>query len=124
MACAAKLNRPTYKYPPRIRGCGICERGGRIGLIVVSRTRLNPCPSRFGGGHGTAIIADMAEPQPLAVHEFQSGEVAAALEFLKRTRNELRTLRQVLLWSDRFQVFDVNRDFFEIRGIGYADKDI
>ncbi|MEX0586031.1 MAG: hypothetical protein WD176_05275 [Pirellulales bacterium] len=66
----------------------------------------------------------MSEREPLAVHEYRAGEVDAALEFLKRTRNELRILRRVQLWLDRFQVFDVNRDYFEIRGIGYADPDI
>lgn len=66
----------------------------------------------------------MPEPQPLAVHDYTPGDLVAALEFLKRTRNELRMLRRALVWTDKFQVFDVNRDFFEIRGIGYADADI
>jgi hypothetical protein len=66
----------------------------------------------------------MSEPQPIAVHDFRSGDVAAALEFLKRTRNELRMLRRALVWADRFQVHDVNRDYFEIVGVGYADAEI
>lgn len=66
----------------------------------------------------------MSEPAPLAVHDFRSGDVAAALEFLKRTRNELRMLRRALVWPDKFQVFDVNRDYFEIRGVGYGDAEI
>jgi hypothetical protein len=61
---------------------------------------------------------------PLASHEFVPGAVAAALEFLKRTRSELRLLRKVRVWKDRLQIIDVNRDYFEIRGIGYADPDI
>jgi hypothetical protein len=61
---------------------------------------------------------------PLATHDHQSGELDAALEFLKRTRSELRQLRRVRVWKDRLQILDVNKDFFEIRGIGYADPDI
>ncbi len=61
---------------------------------------------------------------PLATHEFTPGGVPAALEFLKRTRWELRPLRRVQVWKDRFAVFDVNGDCFEIKGIGYADQDI
>ncbi len=61
---------------------------------------------------------------PRAIHEYRPGEVTAALEFLKRTRWELRQLRWVRVWKDRFQVVDVNRDVFEIRGIGYADPDV
>ncbi len=61
---------------------------------------------------------------PLASHDYRPGEVAAALEFLKRTRWELRQLRWVRVWKDRMHVVDVNRDVFEIRGIGYAEPDI
>lgn len=62
--------------------------------------------------------------QPLANHDFKPGEVEQALEFLKRTRSELRTLRKVRVFSDRLHVIDVNKDYFEIRGIGYKDEDI
>src|SRR4051794_23270405 len=48
---------------------------------------------------------------PLATHDFAG--VDAALEFLKRTRWELRTLRKAHVWKDRLQVFDVNGDSFE-----------
>ena len=47
-----------------------------------------------------------------------------ALEFLKRTRWELRTLRKVHVHRDRVQVYDVNGDFFEVRGVGYPDADV
>jgi len=63
-------------------------------------------------------------PQPLAVHRYQPGHLAAALEFLKRTRSELRSLRHVNVWPDRFRVFDINGDCFEIAGLGYVDADI
>jgi hypothetical protein len=58
-------------------------------------------------------------PPPKAVHVFQ-GDVAAALEFLKRTRWELRELRYARLYQDRLLVIDVNRDSLEIQGVGYA----
>jgi hypothetical protein len=61
---------------------------------------------------------------PLATHEYTPGGLAAALEFLKRTRAELRTLRRVRVWRDKLQVIDVNKDHFEIRGVGYPDSDI
>jgi hypothetical protein len=64
------------------------------------------------------------EPRPLAVHEYQAGGLPAAQEFLKRTRAELRPLRMVCLWTDRLRVYDVNRDCFEIVGLGYPDPDV
>src|SRR6185369_10071199 len=66
----------------------------------------------------------MSESAAKAVFEFQAGDVAPALEFLKRTRSELRMLRKVRVFTDRVQVFDVNGDRFEITGIGYADADV
>ena len=61
---------------------------------------------------------------PLATHDYSSNNLPAALEFLKRTRWELRELRMVRVWTDRFQVIDVNKDCFEVRGVGYPDADI
>jgi hypothetical protein len=61
---------------------------------------------------------------PLATHDFVPGALDAALEFLKRTRWELRNLRKVRVWADRLQIFDINGDYFEIRGVGYPDADI
>jgi len=61
---------------------------------------------------------------PLATHDFTPSEVNPALEFIKRTRWELRELRMVRVWKDRYQIIDVNKDCFEIRGIGYPDADI
>jgi len=60
----------------------------------------------------------------LATHDYVPGAVDAALEFLKRTRAELRSLRKVRVWTDHMQVIDVNKDCFEIRGVGYPDADI
>ncbi len=61
---------------------------------------------------------------PLAIHNSVPGQLEAAIAFLKRTRWELRSLRCVRVWKDRLQVFDVNGDFFEVRGIGYESPDI
>jgi hypothetical protein len=61
---------------------------------------------------------------PLAVHHHEPGGLASALDFLKRTRAELRQLRTVRLWKDRLRVYDVNRDVFEIEGLGYLDPDV
>jgi hypothetical protein len=62
--------------------------------------------------------------EPLATHDYAPGGLDAALEFLKRTRAELRTLRKVRVWRDQLHIIDVNKDYFEIRGIGYQDADI
>jgi hypothetical protein len=61
---------------------------------------------------------------PLATHDYVPGGLEPALEFLKRTRSELRELYRVRLWKDLLRVIDVNKDFFEVRGIGYPDADI
>ena len=66
----------------------------------------------------------MTDETPLAVYEFELGCTNEALEFLKRTRNELRVLRKVRVWVDRFRIYDVNGDCFEVQGIGYPDDDI
>lgn len=61
---------------------------------------------------------------PLATHDYTPGGLEAALEFLKRTRSELRSLHRVRVWKDRVHIIDVNKDYFEVRGIGYPDADI
>ena len=66
----------------------------------------------------------MSQPHPAATHVHAFGDVETTLEFLKRTRSELRTLRRVRVWKDRVQVFDINGDFFEVQEIGYASPDI
>ena len=65
----------------------------------------------------------MAE-EPLARAVFDEGDVEASLEFLKRTRGELSTLRKVFVWPDRLAVFDVNGEWFEVKGVGYLDEQI
>lgn len=65
----------------------------------------------------------MAVEEPVATCHFQ-GDLDDVLEFLKRTRNELRTLRKVRVWRDRVQILDVNGDYFEVTGIGYPDDDV
>lgn len=59
---------------------------------------------------------------PHATHDFTS--LDAAIEFVKRTRWELRDLRKVRVFKDKFQVLDINKDYFEIRGIGYESAEI
>jgi hypothetical protein len=62
--------------------------------------------------------------EPRATHDHAQGGLEATLEFLKRTRSELRELRKVRVWKDRLEIFDVNGDRFEVRGLGYPDADI
>jgi hypothetical protein len=66
----------------------------------------------------------MAVSEPKATHDYERGQVDAVLEFLKRTRSELRSLQKVRVWTDRVHVIDVNKDYFEIRGLGYPDAEI
>jgi hypothetical protein len=63
-------------------------------------------------------------PTPLAIHDYTPGGLDAALEFLKRTRSELRALRRVRVWKNKLHVIDVNKDCFEIGGLGYESPDI
>lgn len=60
---------------------------------------------------------------PIAIFDYVPGSLDAALEFLKRTRWELRNLRKVRVWRDRIEIIDINKDTFEVRGVGYADAD-
>jgi hypothetical protein len=60
----------------------------------------------------------------LAEIRYQAGQVNAVLEFLKRTRSELRMLRKAFVFRDKVQVFDVNGDWFEVTGVGYPDPDV
>lgn len=62
--------------------------------------------------------------QPLAQHVFQEGELDAALAFLRRVRWELRELRFVRVWKDKLQVMDINKDYFQIDGVGYPQANI
>src|SRR5262245_18017327 len=61
---------------------------------------------------------------PLATHDYTPSGLDAALAFVKRTRAELRTLRKVRIWKDKLHIIDVNKDYFEVRGIGYFEPDI
>ena len=62
--------------------------------------------------------------EPKATHDYTPGGLDAALEFLKRTRAELRSLRKARVWKDHFHIIDVNKDYFEVLGVGYPDADI
>ncbi len=60
----------------------------------------------------------------IAAHDYTPGNLDAAVEFVKRTRAELRSLRKVRLWKDKLHIIDVNKDYFEVRGLGYGDADV
>jgi hypothetical protein len=62
--------------------------------------------------------------EPLATHDFGNGGLEAAIAFFRRTRDELRTLRLVRVSVDWIRLFDVNGDYFELRGLGYGDPDV
>lgn len=62
--------------------------------------------------------------EPVATHDFSDGGLDSALAFFRRTRDELRTLRKVRVSTEWVRLFDVNGDFFELRGLGYQDDEI
>jgi hypothetical protein len=62
--------------------------------------------------------------EPLAKHEFSDGGVEAAIAFFRHTRSELRALRFVRVSTDWVRLFDVNGDYFELRGLGFGDADV
>ena len=62
--------------------------------------------------------------EPLATHDYSEGKLDGALAFFHRTRDELRMLRKVRIAKDWVRLFDVNGDYFELRGLGYADADV
>lgn len=66
----------------------------------------------------------MSRGNRIAVHHFESGQIEPLLEFLKRTRSELRALRKTTVSVDCMRVFDVNGDWFEIDGLGYQDPEV
>jgi hypothetical protein len=59
---------------------------------------------------------------PRATHRHDPANPDATATFIKRTRAELRNLRKVRLWTNKLQIIDVNKDYFEIEGIGYPDE--
>jgi hypothetical protein len=62
--------------------------------------------------------------EPLASHDFCDGGLQAALVFFRRTRSELRTLRCVRVSTEWVRLFDVNGNYFELRGLGYPNADV
>ena len=57
----------------------------------------------------------------IAEHRFEPGQIQDVLEFLKRTRSELRKVRVSREW---LRIFDINGDWFEVSGVGYSDPDV
>jgi hypothetical protein len=62
--------------------------------------------------------------EPLATHEYSDGGLDAAIAFFHRTRGELRMLRMVRVSTVWVRLYDVNGDYFELRGLGYLDAEI
>ncbi len=60
----------------------------------------------------------------LAEFRFETGQINEVLEFLKRTRSELRMLRKAFVYRDKVRIFDVNGDWFEVSGVGYPDSEV
>ncbi|MBI81696.1 MAG: hypothetical protein CMJ81_00735 [Planctomycetaceae bacterium] len=48
-------------------------------------------------------LSNASEPPAAAIHEYETVNLQPALDFLKRTRSELRTLRKCRVWTDKLQ---------------------
>lgn len=66
----------------------------------------------------------MSFGRTIATFRFDAGKPDDVLEFLKRTRSELRMIRKTHVFRDCVHVIDVNGDRFEIEGVGYADAEV
>ena len=106
---------------------------GKIGTETPAQTRARvryiwtSQNHRLEGTKGEGVPEDghgRMTDQPLARHAFEEDEIEASLEFLKRTRSELSTLRKVHFWPDRLAVFDVNGEWFALDGVGYLSEQI
>src|SRR5437870_5046317 len=108
--------RGTARTRPMRNGCG---NSGDI-------HNEGKCNAASGESHQSlaALHSEHFMSTPLATHDYTPGHLGAALEFLKRTRWELRQLRKVHVYQDRVRIIDVNGDSFEVRGVGYPDADV
>ena len=66
----------------------------------------------------------MSAGRAVAEHRWEPERLQDVLEFLKRTRSELRMLRKVRVSREWVRIFDINGDWFEVSGVGYADADV
>ncbi len=64
------------------------------------------------------------EPEPRASLAYDAAQPDEMVAFVKRAWTELRTLRRVRVWQDRFRVYDINGDCLEVTGIGYPTEGI
>ena len=66
----------------------------------------------------------MSAGRAVAEHRWEPERLQDVLEFLKRTRSELRMLRKVRVSREWVRIFDINGDWFEVSGVGYPDADV
>lgn len=56
--------------------------------------------------------------------DYTPGMIDEVHAFIRQMRYRFRTQRMVRVWTDRVEVFDVNADAYEIRGLGYSQEDV
>jgi hypothetical protein len=66
----------------------------------------------------------VSETPPVAAFEHRADQPDATLDFLKQMRYQLRELRLTRVGEHWLRVYDVNGDYYEIIGLGYADPKI
>jgi len=72
----------------------------------------------------SARLGNMSSGRVVASFDFEPGKLDEVLQFLKRTRSELRMIRKVRVYRDSVRVVDINGDWFEVVGVGYPDPDV
>ncbi|REJ89389.1 MAG: hypothetical protein DWQ34_06625 [Planctomycetota bacterium] len=66
----------------------------------------------------------MATSEERPVVDYTPGKIDEVHAFIRQMRYRFRTQRMVRVWTDRVEVFDVNADAYEIRGLGYPAEEI
>lgn len=93
-------------------------------MFSVKAPLVGPTDGRKVEVFGSCVHAIMSSGQAIATFRCEPGKLDEVLQFLKRTRSELRMICKTHVYRDRVHVIDVNGDRFEIEGVGYCDAEV
>ena len=121
-----------HRLRPQRRPVRQALRQGRQSVGDAAAGQAGPARelARAAGAGGPEVTGShrrmRATSRPLAVPRTYTSRVAWTPPWNSSSgpASELRLLRMVRLWKDRLRVYDVNRDVFEIVGLGYPDPDV
>jgi hypothetical protein len=83
-----------------------------------------PTPFRSLPCHAIRRAMTAPTPKDPPFVDYRPGELDAVHDFIRQMRYRFPTQRMVRVWPDRIEVFDVNCDAYEIRGLGYSHADV